>query len=612
MFNSYRIFTLMGLLVWVNVVQSEVITVNLSLSKNYIIEGESFKLIASLTGGTANNDIYLYIDGPGPNRTIGDDLEAEESFPAMLQIPTGQTEAYINIKAIQDDLSEGTESFGFAITSVDYYPTQVQHPTPVQLGQTIASGTIQDKAEEALGGPAVNPVQDNTAQTLGKICDSGNASPDLQERCRELVEHSNTNPNEVANALQQIAPEEYSTQSTIALRTPTTQIRNVEKRLDVVRCGSPSISLSGLRFNLVVNGQSLPLQTFTHLLPLSADNVAYYNLYREEHRHEDEFYEASLMSQQLLAAHLLSLQNNASEITTLNISKFSRLGVFVNGEINFGNHDTTNRGSGFKFSTQGLTAGIDYRFTDQLIGGIAVGYTNEETDLNGGGGNIDGRGYSFTLYGTFYRTDDFYIEGLYSYGRNRYDNQRHIVYQVGNTNVNQTASSNNNSYQQAFGLGLGYHINQESFTFTPTVRLDYIKTKIDGFNEQLSHPGGAGAGLGLAIDAQKVKSLTMTLGIQADYIISQSWGILIPHINLNLVYEFKDDIRFPTGRFLDDTGGEIFTGSSDPIGQHYLNLGLGKLAQFTEGRSAFLRYENTLGLQDIERHAIMVGVRLEF
>jgi len=428
----------------------------------------------------------------------------------------------------------------------------------------ITKLTINDKsAEETLREKGKDPIQREIGEVLGRICQTGQPTEDLKERCEELINNADEFPNEVANALQQIAPEEFMAQGDIALQSAATQFKNVNARMDVLRIGVRNFRLNLSGLNLNINGQRLPIQLFT-------------------------------------------------DATTKNVGAgFSRLGAFVNGEISFEDKDTTDRESGFELSTLGLTAGIDYRFTNNLVAGIALGYSNGETDLNADGGNIDSDGYSLTLYSTFYQSNELYIDGLYSYGRNSYDSERKIVYEVVKP-INQTALSSNNSNQHVLGFGAGYNFNREALTFTPNVRFDYVKTDIDGFSEKFNDPDALGGSLGMEIDSQKLQSLTLTLGVQADYVISQSWGILIPHANLDYVHEFKDDVRQLTGRFLEDDSGESFSFSSDAPDRDYFNLGLGLSAQFSQGRAAFIRYEGTLGLRDIDRHAIMAGMRLEF
>ncbi|KHD08357.1 hypothetical protein PN36_18720 [Candidatus Thiomargarita nelsonii] len=475
----------------------------------------------------------------------------------------------ISIPIINDSEKESDETILVELT--DSAGNVLGRSTLTILGDPDGGKKIPPEAQK-LRDTGNNPTQQEMGVVVGTLCQSGQASPGLQKRCNELLIYAEEFPDKVANALQQMASEEFATQGRIASQTTAAQFKNVNARLNVLRTGVRALSFSGLRLNMNINGQRLPTELLGSFLTL----------------------------------------NNATDAKTKNVgSGFSRLGAFVNGEINFGDKDTTDHESGFEFSTLGLTTGIDYRFTNKFIAGMALGYSNSESDLNANGGNIDSDGYSATLYGTFYQSNAFYIDGLYTYGRNSYDSERNIVYQLV-TPINQTAFSSNDSAQHALGLGMGYHFNRQAFTFTPNARLDYVNTDIDGFSEEFNDPTADGASLGLAIDSQEVESLTLTLGVQADYAISQSWGILIPYANLDYVHEFKNDVRQLTGRFLQDRSGETFSLSSDAPDKDYFNLGFGLSTQFSQGKAAFIRYEGTLGLRDVERHAIMLGVRLEF
>jgi outer membrane autotransporter protein len=559
MFPRYFILSLA--LLWIGVVQGE--TVQFTLSNLSVNENAGTTTLTVERVGSSEGEFSANYATRDETAIAGEDYEAATGTLTWRDGEIGPKDFIITIK--NDEEFEEDETFYVEIKD--------------SAGNALATTTLtildddgenkSSSAAEILMNTAKNSTQKEMGRVVGTVCQSGQASPRLQQRCDELVINAEEFPNEVSNALQQMAPEEFATQGRIASQTTAAQFKNVNARMDVLRTGVRTFSLSALRLN--INGQRLPTELFGSLLTL----------------------------------------NNATDARTKNVGNgFSRLGAFVNGEINFGDKDTTDRESGFEFSTLGLTAGIDYRFTNNFIAGMALGYSNSETDLNADGGNIDSDGYSVTLYGTFYQSNDFYIDGLYSYGRNSYDSERNIIYQVVMP-INQTAFSSNDSDQHALGLGVGYHFNRQAFTFTPNARLDYVKTDIDGFSEKFNDPA-PGSSLGFAIDSQKVKLLTLTLGIQADYTISQSWGILIPHANLDYVHEFKDDVRQLTGRFLEDAGGETFTWNSEAPDRDYFNLGLGISAQFSQGRAAFIRYEGTLGLRDVDRHAIMAGVRLEF
>ncbi|OAD22231.1 secreted protein containing Na-Ca exchanger/integrin-beta4 domain protein [Candidatus Thiomargarita nelsonii] len=241
-----------------------------------------------------------------------------------------------SIPIINDTDAESNETIFVELTDLD--GNVLARSTLTILGDQ-EDDNENPPAAQTLMNIATNPTQREMGRMVGTVCHTGQASPRLLERCTELVVNANESPTEVSNALQQMAPEEFASQGRIASQTTAAQFKNVNARLNVLRTGVRVFSLSGLRLN--INGQRLPTE--------------------------------------LLGSTL----NNATDARNVG-NGFSRLGAFVNGEINFGEKDTTDRESGFEFTTLGLTAGIDYRFTNNLVAGIALGYSNSESDFNAG------------------------------------------------------------------------------------------------------------------------------------------------------------------------------------------------------------------------------------
>ena len=50
---------------------------------------------------------------------------------------------------------------------------------------------------------------------------------------------------------------------------------------------------------------------------------------------------------------------------------------------------------------------------------------------------------------------------------------------------------------------------------------------------------------------------------------------------------------------------------TDDLDRNYVNLSVGASAVFAEGRSAFIQYQTLFGYEDLESHAIGVGLRIE-
>src|SRR5262249_23838551 len=104
------------------------------------------------------------------------------------------------------------------------------------------------------------------------------------------------------------------------------------------------------------------------------------------------------------------------------------LGIFLNGQGSFGSQDPTSREPGFKFNTQGMTLGTDYRVSEDIVLGVACGYLHTATDLDQAGGRVTINGYSGSLFGSYYVADRFYVDAIATYGRNDYGVTRNVTF----------------------------------------------------------------------------------------------------------------------------------------------------------------------------------------
>ena len=312
---------------------------------------------------------------------------------------------------------------------------------------------------------------------------------------------------------------------------------------------------------------------------------------------------------------------SSASASSAGANPFGRLGLFVNGTFSFGDRDTTSREAGFDFDTYGVTGGVDYRFTDNLVFGLAFGYTRTEDEYASSRGNMDANAYTFSAFGTYY-VGQLYLDGIFSYSWNDFDSARNIVYTIpstsrtgslvpGTTTVNQTARSETDGTQFAFSLGTGYDFTAKGFTFGPYGRLNYLQANIDGFQEHIDD-ANAGFGLPLAIKGQDVESLTWVLGGQGSYAFSTGFGVLVPQMRFEWEHEFLNNQRRITAAFVSDPANTPILLDTDNSDRDYFNLGAGLSAVFQRGVSAFAYYETVLALSDVTAHRIAVGVRLAF
>lgn len=445
--------------------------------------------------------------------------------------------------------------------------------------------------------PGEGSPQFEAARVIAEICPDGarTLSPSLQAACNAMVGSAlSDDPEDREKARQAIAavtPDTVSSVRNDALASINVQALNIAGRLAALRTGAGGFSAAGLQFDIDGNR-------------ISGRQV-----------------------------HGLVEALSRGGAASADDPGFSRLGVFVSGSISSGDRSNTANAEGFDFDVYGLTLGVDYRLSDNLIVGGAVGYSSTEAEtfaqtspIDGSTfrrGKLDADSYSFTLYGSHYQTDEFFIDGSLSYGRGDYDQRRRVQYTLPSAIagpdqaiVDQNFDASFKGNQFGVSLLAGYDFRQDALTLTPTARLQYTRARIDAYSErQGSNADTAGADLNVEIDKQTYRSFALGVGGQASYAISQSWGILQPFVGVEFVHDFEKNDKAVTGRFVNDdpvAGKVSFELPVDSRDQNYFNLSLGASAQFVNGVAGFVSYDRILGYDDLKQYRINAGLRFEF
>ncbi len=427
---------------------------------------------------------------------------------------------------------------------------------------------------------AIDPLERSVAGAIDAACPAlfqqsqqGSLPPgaaDLLARCSELVGNAGARPDAVKGALRQMSSEESDAQNTASIGAARAQYENLSSRVSALRAGSTGISIDGLA--LAGGNGALPLSFLPTTQLMQSDGGA------------------------------------ESEVG----ADFSRWGFFATGTIGQGELDDRGSSPGFDFDTYGLTAGVDYRFSDTFVAGLAVGYSDTDTDVNGGAGELATRGLSLSGYGTWYRGESFYVDGVATIGRNSYELSRRVLYTLGSTRIDQTALADPDGDQRSFAVSIGRDINRGALNFSPYLRAAWTRIEFDPYTERMSNPNAPGGGLALAVEGRTLRSFEGVLGAKASYTMSRDWGILIPHATIEILREFEDEPNTVVSRFVNDPTRTPFVVQGLAPDRDYFNLGIGLSGVFAGGRSAFIYLENRAGQRDYTQTTLAAGVRIEF
>lgn len=399
------------------------------------------------------------------------------------------------------------------------------------------------------------------------------ATAQLGARCAELVTAADPNLDlavedlgiegeAIATALQQVVPEEAEVMGSGTTDTMHDQMNNVESRLQVVRTGITTLPIAGLHFGI-------PGQT-----------------------------------------------GGAAG------DEFSRLGFFINGDYGTGAKDSTFNEDGFDFDSYGVTTGVDYRFNDQMVGGVALGYSSSEVEIDNNFGSTDTDGTNITAYGTYF-TDKFYVDASLTSGSYNYNGVRNIDYGVGAAAVQRTLASDTDGNQIAWSLGAGMNASKGSQNYNYYGRLEGTNVDIDGYDETVTAAnstlsnGSLNNDWAMRVEDQTIKSLKAIVGAQLSTAISNNAGVVQPYANIELHHELENDARTITAYYLNDpffasgdTTYAVNLATDDPD-ENYFLLGFGTTLVQTGGKQFFVNYDTLLGLDNVSSHKLTLGFRLE-
>ena len=424
-------------------------------------------------------------------------------------------------------------------------------------------------------GTSVAVALDSACAALSALTTRTPEQQDLLNQCLALSASSGVNSGAVTTAVGALLPSVSETQNKAVQAAIDAQFNNLKGRIVSLRSGAAS-GFGGLTFS-----------NSSGVLPLG-----------------------------LAANSVLGLSADKGDSKKEVGADFSRWGFFASGNIGRGTGSAQADSPGFKIDVKGLTIGVDYRQSASVIVGAALGYTRQDTNLNGGGGSVNMRGFSFSGYSTWYHDNSWYLDGVVTFSHNNFDHNRHIFFTLplpggGSTTVNQQAKASAGGNDSAATLTFGRDFQKQAWSFGVYGRGEYSRQTFAGFTEKLdaSH---SGSGLGLRVESRGTTSIGSVLGGKVTYAHSASWGVVVPHLDLEWQHQYRGNPDTFHVFFVDDPNGTPIAITGTATDSNYFRLGFGSSFVFPKGKSGFVLYEKILGRSGITQDTFSLGFRMEF
>ncbi len=362
---------------------------------------------------------------------------------------------------------------------------------------------------------------------------------------------------DVRNVLRAVNPRAVITQTSAMVEVSAAQFRNIDARMNQLRSGAGGFSMNGL--NLRYGDQTLQLTSLRYLM---------------------------------------------NDVDSARESGLARpWGFFVNGTISVGDRDPTTREIAFDFSSSGITAGMDYRFSHNLVLGAALGYASFGSD-DADGGSMDTRGTTLTGYLSWYPKENWFVDARISQGWLNVDQKRSVEFSIGPVSQDVLMAGSTDATQTTLALATGMHFNHEGLVMTPNLSMRYMGTSVGGYDERAA---GIGA---VSYSAFDFDSLVLSAGLQMNKSISLDSGVLTPQLDANFRYETQNDGMIIEARLLGRQSP--FLVRTDSPDRGYGTLGGGLVYVTNGGKQFYFTYRQLLGLEGFSQYTVNLGLRMEF
>ena len=284
--------------------------------------------------------------------------------------------------------------------------------------------------------------------------------------------------------------------------------------------------------------------------------------------------------------------------------------------------------AGYDSDVAVVTTGIDYRFNEKIIAGLALNYGRWDGEIDiGGDFDIDSIG--LTAYATFVTEQGIFLDTIIEYTHKDYARRRFVSFvdeeQIPTLLLIRgiaTADYGGKEYSASLLTGYDYHI--DPISVGPRLGIRYLEIKNDAYQESGRFIEGIAGekeefntttptGLELAFDKNTIRSLQSVLGFNANWKFKIRESRLIPQISLEWRHEFQDDQRTMDVRFVQDNRQNplIFDYNNDKPDRDYFYLGGGVSAVFDNGLQASLGLHKMLGHDYYDSTTVTLGLRID-
>nr|WP_269800651.1 putative Ig domain-containing protein [Janthinobacterium sp. 64] len=274
------------------------------------------------------------------------------------------------------------------------------------------------------------------------------------------------------------------------------------------------------------------------------------------------------------------------------------LALWLGGAVDFGQHDVNGRETGFRFRTNGVSVGGDYRLSDLATLGVGAGFSHDRSDVGQHGSRSTADSAVAAVYGSLRPSKGVFLDGVLGYGTLQYDASRYLSDGSG-------FATGERDGKQVFGaLVGGIEMRQETWMWSPYGRVELMSAKLDPYTEKAA---GINA---LSYFRQTVRSRIGALGVRAEGIYVGGLGTWFPRARLEYRHQFQgaDDARLAYADLVAD--GPVYVIRTVPQQTGNWTAGLGVKLLLSNGMTITVDYNSNLNIDSGRTQSVMFGIAM--
>ena len=272
-------------------------------------------------------------------------------------------------------------------------------------------------------------------------------------------------------------------------------------------------------------------------------------------------------------------------------------GAWIGGSLRSGTLDGKGAASEVDFETDGVSAGIDRRFSPTFAAGLGLGYGRDDSRIGEDDARLDAKAHTFAAYASYHPGQRLYIDALLGY--------QSLDYRMRRNAANGSAMQGQRKGSQWFASLTAGTTREASdaWSWTPYGRLDVSRASLDGYAES------GDATYALRYDAMDVDGQTGSIGLRLDGAFASSWGRLQPQLRIEYQHDFQSD-AFALIRYADGLG-PIYRADFAGFDRNRFMLGAGLLLRTDRGWNTRFEYRGLVG-SDSRDHGVNLTVEKGF